>query len=114
MRQFWPDGSVSTPRERALGKIKTDLIWLRWHTVVERLPFREPKDLVLHTLGLIDLASALDLITVEEEVSLQDLAYNASQYAQRREFYGAQLFPAHDEAQIRRNFAGESDPDHPR
>jgi len=112
MRQFWPDGSVLTPRERVLWKIRTDLIWLRWHTVVERLPFREPKDLVLHTLGLIDLASALDLITVEEEVNLQNLAYNASKYAQRREFYGAKLLPVHDEAQIRRNFSGESDSDH--
>ncbi|HDS0956912.1 TPA: hypothetical protein QDZ28_000557 [Pseudomonas putida] len=107
MRQSWPDGSVSTPRERVLWKIKTDLIWLRWHTVVERMPFREPKELVLHTLGLIDLASTLELISVEEEINLQTLAFNASEYAQRREFYGAPLLPPHDEKKIRRNFAGE-------
>ncbi|MCU9528369.1 hypothetical protein [Pseudomonas mosselii] len=107
MKQLWPDGSVSTPRERVLEKILTDLSWLRWRTVIERMPFREPKEMVLHTLGLIELASTLDLITVEEEVRLHTLAYNASEYAQRRVFYGAQLLPPHDEEQIRRNFAGE-------
>ncbi|MFJ3487165.1 hypothetical protein ACIPL1_27655 [Pseudomonas sp. NPDC090202] len=109
MRRRWPDGSVSTPRERALFKIRVSLIWLRWHTVVERLPFREPQHLVLNTLGLIELASTLDLITVEEEVTLMSLAYNAAEYAQKREFYGAPLLPAHDEAALLRSFKGEKD-----
>ena len=109
MGQIWPDGSVSTPRDRVLEKIRIDLIWLRWHTVIERLPFREPQHMVLHTLGLIDLASTLDLISVKEEIQLHTLAYNAADYAQRREFYGADLLPPHDEAQMRRNIGGGSD-----
>jgi len=109
MRQVWADGTVSTPRERTLEKIRVSLIWLRWHTVVERLPFREPQHLVLNTIGLIELASTLDLITIDEEVLLTSLAYNAAEYAQKREFYGAPVLPPHDEAALLQSFKGESD-----